>query len=85
MPVISNISRAEVSAEIQEGLSTVREGLGLTKLQLLAAVNAADQWASDNAATFNLALPLPARTSLTATQKARLLSAVIEKRWKVGA
>ena len=85
MPVISNISRAEVSAEIQEGLSTVREGLGLTKPQLLAAVAAADQWASDNAAAFNAALPLPARTVLTASQKARLLTAVIEKRWKVGA
>ena len=55
------------------------------KAELRAAVDAADQWASDNAAAYNAALPLPARTVLTASQKARLLAWVILKRWNVGA
>lgn len=56
----------------------------MTKADLRAAIDAADQWCSDNAASFNLALPLTARTVLTATQKARLLAAVILKRYSTG-
>ena len=48
-------------------------------------MDAADQWASDNAASFNAALPQPARTVLTAAQKARLLAWVILKRYQVDA
>ena len=55
------------------------------KAELRAAIDAADQWASDNANSYNSALPLPARTVLTASQKARLLAWVILKRWNVGA
>ena len=65
-------------------LSDIREVCGINKIDLLAAVDAADQWASDNATSFNSALPLPARTTLTTSQKARLLSAVIIKRYTTG-
>jgi hypothetical protein len=56
---------------------------GVTKTDLLAAVNAADDWADANAGSFNAALPLPARNVLTARQKAALLMFVISKRFEV--
>lgn len=45
-----------------------------------AAVDAADQWADDNAAAFNAALPVAFRTTATTAQKTLLLSYVILKR-----
>lgn len=59
------------------------EGISITKTALRAAVNAADDWAEANAAEYNAALPLPARTSLTAKQKARLLMFVIRRRFEI--
>lgn len=52
-----------------------------TKPQLVAAVAAADQWADDNAAAFNSALPAAFRNGATAGQKAMLLAYVIARRW----
>jgi len=52
---------------------------------LKAAIDAADQWASDNASSFNSALPTPARTVLSTAQKAALLSIVLFRRYIVGA
>lgn len=56
----------------------------LSKQDLRAAVDAADQWCSDNAASFNSALPQPTRGVLTTVQKARLLAWIVLKRHKVG-
>jgi hypothetical protein len=57
--------------------SNLREPVaGLNKAQLQAAVDATDTWIDSNAAAFNAALPLPARTALTATQKTILFVAV---------
>jgi hypothetical protein len=65
-------------------VSAAREPLGaLTKAELRAAVNAADAWADANAASFNAALPQPARSALTARQKARLLAVVLRRRYEV--
>lgn len=61
-----------------------KEAISVVKLDLRAAVDAADQWAEDNQASFNSALPLPARTELTAKQKALLLMEVIKRRYVVG-
>ena len=55
----------------------------MTKADLRAAVDAADQWAEDNASAFNLAIPQPARASMTAKQKALLLMFVVAKRYGV--
>lgn len=60
------------------------DSIGLTKDEIKAAVNAADQWVSDNEGSYNTALPLPARTTLTAPQKAYLLSKVLERRYLTG-
>lgn len=61
------------------------ESCSITKTDLRAAVNAADDWANSNAASYNTAIPQPARNALTSAQKARILSYVILKRWQVGA
>jgi len=57
---------------------------GFTKADLRAALDAVDQWVSDNSASYNAALPKPCRTALTTQQKARLLLYVAQKRFNVG-
>jgi hypothetical protein len=51
--------------------------------ELRAAVDAIDQWIDDNASSFNSSIPQPARSSLTAKQKARLLVWVVRRRFEV--
>lgn len=80
MAVLSDNDRADLVAVISRDLSYLREALALTKAQLRAAVDAADNWADANAAEYNAALPVAARTALTANQKARLLMYVIRQR-----
>lgn len=54
---------------------------GITKTDLQAAVNAADDWADTNAASYNSALPATFRTNATASQKALLLAVVVLARY----
>lgn len=85
MAVLSAGDRAEISAEYQREISMVRESLGLTKADLLAAVNALDDFFNANATAVNNAIPQPARGALTSAQKARLLVFVIRQRYIKGA
>jgi len=48
---------------------------------LVAAVQAADAWATANAASFNTALPDPFKSTATAAQKAALLAFVALRRY----
>jgi hypothetical protein len=66
-----------------QGLSASGEPVSITKAQLRAAVDAADQWADDNASAYNQAIPQPARGALTAAQKARILMFVVRRRYEV--
>lgn len=43
--------------------------ISITKADLRAAVDATDDWIEANSASYNQALPQPARSSLTADQK----------------
>lgn len=52
----------------------------LVKADVQAALNAADDWADLNASSYNLALPLPFRTTATSAQKALLLAYVCLRR-----
>lgn len=58
---------------------------GVTKADLKAAVNALDDFLVANATAINTAIPQPARASLTAAQKARMLMWVIRYRYVKGA
>src|SRR5262245_47357196 len=52
----------------------------LTRAQLRPAFDASDDWAEANRASFNNALPEPAKSDLNASEKARLLSCVVRRR-----
>lgn len=84
MAVLTDPDRIDVWADWMREISAAHEPCSITKPELRAAVNALDQWLSDNAASANAAIPLPARTSLTTAQKARLMMLVIRKRYLAG-
>lgn len=67
--------------DLMSDLGNRREACAVTKADLLAAVNAVDDWIDANAVAFNQAIPQPARGALTATQKAELLYRVAMKRY----
>lgn len=81
MAVLPTIARVSVWQALMHDLSVALEDSGLTKAQLRAAVDAADDWVDANAAAYNAALPAAARTTLTGAQKARILAAVVSKRF----
>jgi len=62
-------------------LSERRDAFNLTKPQLDATIAAIDDWIEGNAASFNTALPLPARTQLTAAHKLELFFLVAQRRF----
>jgi len=84
MAVMIDADRQAAWAEFMQELSAEREALNLNKNDLRAALDAVDQWVSDNAAAFNAAIPQPARANLTTSQKARLLMHVVRKRFVRG-
>lgn len=79
MAALTAQARADATAELQRTSDCPG---GVTKADLRAAIDAADDWADANASAYNLALPVAARSALTARQKARLLAFVILKRWE---
>lgn len=83
MAVLPDNDRIKLWAEVMSLLSDAHETCTINKIDLRAALNAADDWADSNAASYNSALPLPARTSLTARQKAKLLMIVLRRRYEV--
>ena len=85
MAVMDATNRAKAMAELMREISDVREPCAITKPDLLAAINAADDWVNSNSASFNSALPTAARNGLTTSQKARLLMFVVRQRFVVGA
>lgn len=60
--------------------SSLRESVVIDKTQLLAAVEATDEWIDNNVASYNSALPDAARTNLTQAQKTLLFCAVAAMR-----
>lgn len=85
MAVMTSQQRAAVHASLMQDMSTARDPCATLKADLRAAIDAADQWAVDNASSYNTALPTAARNTLTAAQKARVLAAVILARFATGA
>lgn len=80
MAVLSDTERGLANSE---WMTTNLQTCAITKVQLRAAIDAADQWREDNAASFNNALPAAARNNLTAKQKALLLVMVIQRHYGV--
>jgi hypothetical protein len=82
MAVLSAGDRAIVEVLVNRDASVI-QGVGITKPELRAAIDAIDDWVETNAGVFNTAVPQPARSALTARQKAALLMYVVEKRFGV--
>lgn len=81
MAILSEQDRIETWAE---WMRQNRDTISITKPELRAAVDALDDWFDQNGTTLNNILPLPARSGLSTSQKAALLSAVIAKRYLRG-
>jgi len=60
-----------------------RDSISIDKAALRDAVNSIDQFLEDNAAAINSAFPQPAKSELTNSQKAQILSFVALKRFGV--
>ena len=85
MATLSLATLDEISSEYQSDVSALLgEHPNLTKQDIRDAVAAVDQWVEDNKASYNNALSVAARTNLTAVQKSRLLTYVVERRFKEG-
>ena len=84
MAELSSAKRQELWAELMRELSADGETVSVTKPELRAAVDALDTWLNDNAATVNAALPQPARSALSAAQKARMLMFIVRYRYTEG-
>ncbi len=83
MAVLTEGDRRAIWARFMRDASSRRDTIALLKPDLRAAVNAADDWVDANAASFNAALPEPAKTSLTAKQKSELLVFIVRRRWEL--
>ena len=81
MAVLSDADRQEIWAKWMRENTEVSGNL--TKADLRAAVNAVDVWADSNQASFNTAIPQPARNALTTKQKVRMLMDVVTRRFHV--
>ena len=77
MAVMNEQNRARTLAQLMRDNS---EPMGLTKAELRAALDATDDWQEANAASFNTALPVKARNTLSATQKTLLFVYVAMRR-----
>lgn len=80
MAVLPDADRFTAWAALMRRLSAARSQITISKADLRDAVNAADAWASDNAASYNQALPQAARDELTPAQKALLLAVISLRR-----
>lgn len=83
MALLSSKNRKSLNQAFADDASNEREKVVPGKQDIRAAVNAIDDWVETNMVSFNNALPGPARSDLTAKQKAKLLMLVINKRWEV--
>lgn len=79
MAVLSDVDRIDIWADWMRRNS---DPVSILKADLRAAVDAIDAWVDANAAAFNAAIPQPARSALTAHQKARIRALVIQRHFE---
>jgi len=78
MAILTNAERVAIWVEFNQDTGG---SISVVKADLRAALDAADAWVDANAASFNAAIPQPARAELTTRQKARLLLLVVQRRF----
>jgi hypothetical protein len=77
---LTSEQRAALTQLFMSDHSATRTNIPISKADIRAAINAVDDWCDTNAASFNTAIPQPARGALSSTQKALLLSYVALRR-----
>lgn len=77
MAVLDETNRQRVWAQM---MRENRFPPGVNKADFRAALDAADNWAEANAASFNAALPQPFRGAATPAEKAMLLAIICSRR-----
>ena len=75
--------RQELFAKFQRHQSSSRTLMNVSKVDLKNAVDAIDDWMDDNATSFNNAIPIPARTTMSMKQKLRIFMSILKIRWEV--
>lgn len=86
MAVLGNNVRLQLWRGVMRYWSGQQESVGaISKADLQAAINAADDWADSVASAYNSALPATFRTNATAGQKALVLAMVILARFNANA
>lgn len=83
MAVLPDIDRKKIWVGLMRYWSRLHETVGVNKTDLRAAVDAADTWVDNNAASYNSALPTTFRTNATQNQKSLLLVAVVLMRFNI--
>jgi hypothetical protein len=81
MAVLSDQDRADVATEFMQ---QAKGPLSVIKADIRAAVNGLDDWYNTNAASANAAIPQPARSALTLTDKAHMSNLIVSKRYDKG-
>jgi hypothetical protein len=79
MAILSDSDRAELNRIFMRDCREVFAGV--LQADLRAAVNGLDDYFDTNANAINQAIPQPARSALTTTQKALLVRYIIAKRY----
>ncbi len=83
MAALTAQQRTDAHADWQRTFASA-ETIAVERADVKAAFDAMDDWLDLNETTLNLAIPLPARTNLTAAQKRRLFLWVVRKRYETG-
>jgi len=76
MAPLPDEDRVRIRRGLSRWWSNQRDAMNLSRVDLAAAIVATDDWIDSNQASYNSALPVAARTNLTAIQKALLFCAV---------
>lgn len=81
---LPDADRHEVYADLMrlQSAELIHTG-AITKSQMRAAVDATDQWISDNSTSYNNSLPLIVRNTLSNKEKARLFLVVAKRRFDI--
>lgn len=85
MAVLTDPDRAAIAAQMNRDISAAREPIACVRADIRATVDALDAFLNTNANAINNAIPAGPRATLTTAQKARILAAVVLKRYGSGA
>lgn len=80
MAVLVDADRATLHQRIMHRVSTLGQSTGAVKAEWRQLINAADDWAEANGASYNTAIPAGIRGKFTTAQKALALALVCFRR-----